>query len=89
MVTCLPFLILPDVFSGALGLEQDSALPSCQGHSDPSTLNFKCAVLSCWGDISVCLGILGASGAAGSSLILQDRKEVIEMNLWAALGVQP
>lgn len=41
------------------------------------------------GDISVCLGILGASGAAGSSLILQDRKEVIEMNLWAALEVQP
>lgn len=39
MVTCLPFLILPDVFSGALGLEQDSALPSCQGHCDPSTLN--------------------------------------------------
>lgn len=28
MVTCLPFLALPNVFSGALGLEQDSAFPS-------------------------------------------------------------
>lgn len=81
MVTCLPVLILPDVFSGALGWERDAAFPSCgdgaliRAPSAPNVLLAHAAVTF------VCLAVLGALGAPVSFLILQNRKEVIGMKV--------
>lgn len=71
------------------GFSLSLLLRSC---SDPSTLNSKCAALPHWADICV-LGYLGSLWCS-CLLILQNRKEVIEMKAsgglfrGAALGLQ-